>query len=172
LAPDGSAWRPARARLGAVGRAHGLDGTFRVEGAVDWFSYDRGQRLLVDGVERRIAARRGESHAPLIRLVGVEDRDAAEALRGQLLEVPAERLPEPEEDAFYVFDLVGCEVVCGGQPIGTVREVLERPANDVLVVEGAQGDLLLPFTRDAIPVVDVGARRLELREGLLDEAKP
>ena len=55
-------WRP----LGAVGRAHGLDGSFRVEGAVDWFSYARGERVLVAGAERRIAARRLELRPDLL----------------------------------------------------------------------------------------------------------
>jgi 16S rRNA processing protein RimM len=161
-------WRPERARLGAVGRAHGLDGSFRVEGAVDWFSYARGERVLVAGAERRIAARRGGEGTPLVlRLQGLDGRDAAEALHGAVLEIELERLPEPEEEAFWVFDLVGCDVVCEGRVLGCVREVLERPANDVLVVEAGDEELLVPFTRDAVTHVDVVARRLELRPDLL-----
>jgi 16S rRNA processing protein RimM len=152
-----------------VGRAHGLDGSFRVEGAVDWFAYAQGERLLVGGVERVIRSRRGDERAPVVRLDGVEAREEAEALRGQALELPVERLPAPEQDAFYVFDLVGCEVVCAGERLGTVREVLDRPANDVLVVDGPQGELFLPFTVDAVPHVDVASRRIEVREGLLPD---
>jgi 16S rRNA processing protein RimM len=167
--PDEPApWRPERARLGAVGRPHGLDGSFRVDGAVDWFAYDRGQRLLVAGEERRIAARRSEQ-PPVIRLEGVADRDAVEALRGAALELPVERLPEPEEDAFYVFDLVGCAVSCQDRTVGVVREVLERPANDVLVLDAGGQELLVPFVRDAVPEVDIEGRRLELAAWVLDE---
>jgi 16S rRNA processing protein RimM len=163
-------WRPARARLGVVGRAHGLDGSFRVDGAVGWFPYEVGQRLLVDGTMRRIRRRDGDALRPIVRLDGVGDRDAAEALRGAALELDTMSLPAPEEDAFYVFDLVGCRVECEGRPVGVVREVLERPANDVLVLDGPDGEeVLLPFTQDAIPVVDLAGRRLELRPGLLDE---
>jgi 16S rRNA processing protein RimM len=152
-----------------VGRAHGLDGSFRVDGAVEWFAYDRGQRVLVGGDERRIAARRSDA-PPVIRLEGVEDRDAAEALRGTALELPVERLPEPEEDAFYVFDLVGCEARCEGRQVGVVREVLERPANDVLVLDADGRELLVPFVRDAVPEVDVAGRRVELAPWVLDDA--
>ncbi len=147
-----------------MGRAHGLDGSFRVEGAVDWFLYDRGQRLLVAGDERRIAARRGEL-PPVIRLEGVNDRDAVEALRGAVLELPVERLPEPQEDTFFVFDLVGCAVSCESRPVGVVREVWERPANDVLVLDADGASSSLPFVRDAVPEVDVAARRLEVAPG-------
>ncbi len=161
-------WRPATARLGAVGRPHSLDGSFRVDGAVDWHPYARGTRLLVGGAEHRIVARSGDQLRPILRLEGIDTRTAIEALRGQLLEVPTELVPEPEEDAFWVFDLVGCEVEMDGRVLGVVREVLERPANDVLVVDVPDGDdLLVPFTRDAVPHVDIPARRLALRPDLL-----
>jgi 16S rRNA processing protein RimM len=160
-------WRPATARLGAVGRPHSLDGSFRVDGAVDWHPYARGTRLLVGGLEHRIAARSGDQLRPILRLAGIDTRTAIEALRGQLLEVPTELVPEPEEDAFWVFDLVGCEVELDGRVVGVVREVLERPANDVVVVEVEDGDdLLVPFTRDAVPEVDVPGRRIVLRPDL------
>ena len=161
-------WRPATARLGAVGRPHSLDGSFRVDGAVDWHPYARGTQVLVGGVEHRIVARSGDQLRPILRLAGIDTRTAIEALRGQPLEVPTELVPEPEEDAFWVFDLVGCEVEMDGRVLGVVREVLERPANDVLVVDVPDGDdLLVPFTRDAVPHVDIPARRLTLRPDLL-----
>jgi 16S rRNA processing protein RimM len=167
--PDEPApWRPERARLGVVGKAHGLDGSFRVEGAVDWFAYDRGQRLLVAGQERRIAGRRSEL-PPVIRLEGLADRDAVEALRGATLELPVERLPQPSEDTFFVFDLVGCAVSCESRPVGVVREVWERPANDVLVLDADGRELLVPFVRDAVPEVDIEGRRLEVAPWVLDE---
>jgi 16S rRNA processing protein RimM len=161
-------WRPATARLGAVGRPHSLDGSFRVDGAVDWHAYAKGSRILVGGVERRISARSGDQLRPILHLAGIDSRTAIEALRGAPLEVPTESIPEPEEDAFWVFDLVGCEVELEGTVLGVVKEVLERPANDVLVVEVPEGDdLLVPFTRDAVPHVDIAARRLAIRPDLL-----
>jgi 16S rRNA processing protein RimM len=155
--------------LGAVGRPHSLDGSFRVDGAVDWHAYAKGSRILVGGVEHRIVARSGDDLRPILRLAGVDSRTAVEALRGKPLEVPTELVPEPEEDAFWVFDLIGCNVEREGVVLGVVREVLDRPANDVLVVtvEGGGDDLLVPFTRDAVPEVDVPGRRLSIRPDLL-----
>jgi 16S rRNA processing protein RimM len=162
-------WRPATARLGSVGRPHGLDGSFRVEGAVDWHPYARGSRLLVGDASYRIAAHSGEPRRPILRLAGVDSRGAIEELRGAVLALPAGELPEPDADAFWVFDLVGCTVEEEGRELGTVREVLERPANDVLVVAPPEGgdDVLVPFTLDAIPEVDIAARRVVVRPGLL-----
>jgi 16S rRNA processing protein RimM len=119
-------------------------------------------------VERRIVARSGDQLRPIVRLAGIDSRTEIEALRGALLEVPTEQVPEPEEDAFWVFDLIGCEVELEGRVLGVVREVLDRPANDVLVVSVEGGDdLLVPFTRDAVPHVDVAGRRLSVRPDLL-----
>jgi 16S rRNA processing protein RimM len=162
-------WRPATARLGAVGRPHALDGSFRVDGAVDWHPYASGSRILVGGVERRIVARSGDDLRPILRLAGIDSRTAIEALRGASLEVPTDQVPEPEEDAFWVFDLIGCTVELEGRVIGTIREVLERPANDVLVADALGGgdDLLVPFTRDAVPEVDIPGRRISIRPDLL-----
>ena len=161
-------WRPATARLGAVGKPHSLDGSFRVDGAVDWHPYARGSRILVGGGERKSAARSGDQLRPILRLVGIDSRTEIEGLRGALLEVPTELVPEPEEDAFWVFDLVGCNVEREGVVLGVVREVLDRPANDVLVVTVEGGDdLLVPFTRDAVPEVDVPGRRVSIRPDLL-----
>jgi 16S rRNA processing protein RimM len=152
-----------------VGRAHGLDGAFRVEGAVDWFAFAPGALLELGGEPRRIAARRGDDVRPIVRLAGVESREAAEALRGSTLELEAAALPEPEDEAFYVFDLVGCEVTSAGARIGVVRDVLDRPANDVLVVDRGIGELLVPFIAEAVPVVDVAGRRIEIDPAFADE---
>jgi 16S rRNA processing protein RimM len=151
-----------------VGRPHSLDGSFRVDGAVDWHAYAKGSQILVGGVQHTISARSGDDLRPILRLAGIDSRTAIEGLRGKPLEVPTELVPEPGEDAFWVFDLVGCNVEREGTVLGVVREVLERPANDVLVVAVQGGDdLLVPFTRDAVPEVDVAGRRLAIRPDLL-----
>jgi 16S rRNA processing protein RimM len=78
-------------------------------------------------------------------------------------------VPEPEAESFYVFDLVGCEVMSAGARIGVVRDVLDRPANDVLVVDRGGEELLVPFIREAVPSVDVEARRIEVDPAFVEE---
>ena len=86
------------------------------------------------------------------------------------ISIDAARLPDAvTPDEFYVRDLLGASVVVDGRAIGTVRDVINRPANDVLDVVGAEGaSVLLPFTRDAVIAIDLAARRIELRAGLID----
>jgi 16S rRNA processing protein RimM len=106
------------------------------------------------------------------RLTGVATREAAEALKGTRLYAPRDRLPPLPEDEFYHADLIGLAVFdAGGAPLGTVRAVLDHGAGDILEIARAGApDLLLPFTRAAVPTVDLAARRIvaDPPEGLLD----
>ena len=93
---------------------------------------------------------------------GVKDRNEAEALRGAQLHVARSALPAPEEDAFYHADLIGLPAATSaGEPLGKVTAVLNFGAGDVLelTVEGHRS-LLVPFTKAAVPLVDIKAGRL------------
>ena len=159
---DAAPWRPERVRVGTVGRAHGLDGSFRVADPCGWWPFAQGSAVLVDGVERVVARARGDEHAPLIALEGSADRTAAEALRGAALELPRAQVPEPEEGVWFRFDLVGCAVeLADGTPLGAVDAVEDGVAHDLLVV----GDVRIPFVEAVVPVVDVAARRIALADG-------
>ncbi len=159
-------WRPERVRVGTVGRAHGLEGAFVVEGPCGWYDFRPGSRLLVAGVPAGVRRRGGTEARPLVALEGHDDREAAEALRGSPLELPRAALPPPEEDAYYRFDLVGCTAVAAGRELGRVRDVEDGVAHDVLVLDDA-AETRIPFVAALVPVVDVAARRLEVVEGLV-----
>jgi 16S rRNA processing protein RimM len=96
------------------------------------------------------------------RLTGVATREQAEALKGTRLYAPRDRLPPLPEDEFYYADLIGLTVVdTGGAVLGTVRAVLDHGAGDILeIARPGTPDLLLPFTRAAVPTVDLAARRV------------
>ncbi|MEM7546351.1 MAG: ribosome maturation factor RimM [Pseudomonadota bacterium] len=97
------------------------------------------------------------------RLGGVATREEAEALRGTRLYVPRDRMPSLPDDEFYYSDLTGLDVVdVGGVPVGQVRSVDDFGGGDFLeIVRSDNGRLLLiPFTRAAVPTVDLGAGRI------------
>jgi len=136
-----------------------------------------GLRLLEpDGTERKarvIRARPHKSGGWILVLGGVRDRDGAESLRGAVLIAAREELPPPGEDEWFVADLVGSEVVSdAGEPLGTLEEVLKMPANDVFVVRGPRGEILLPVIDDVIRTVDPEAGRVtvHLLPGLVEES--
>jgi len=92
----------------------------------------------------------------------VGTREQAEALKTTLLHVRREDLPEPEEDEFYFEDLVGCEVKSpSGQRIGKVTAVHEFGAGDMLEIKPLEGNAFFhPFTKEAVPKVDIAAKRV------------
>lgn len=164
--------------VGRVGRPHGLAGALRVEATGPTLPLlPAGATLRArgpgDAPPRHVALADRSGTAPrlLVRFAGVDAREAAARLTGAVLEVPAEALPPLADmaDTVYVRDLIGCEVRVGDRPLGHVVEVHAGPANDVLEVAGPTGAVLVPFTADALPHVDVGGRLLVVREGLLPD---
>lgn len=138
---------------GRVGRAHGRDGSFYVDGAADPLA--EGTVVRVAGADRRIERRAGTDDRPLIRLEGVADRDAAAALHGESLVVDVEDAPL-EEGEFIVADLIGCRI----EGLGYVERVLDGPSCDVLEV-GEDG-VLVPLVSDAVKRVDLERRIIEV----------
>ena len=112
----------------------------------------------------------------LAHLSGIEDRDAADALKGTRLYVPKSVLPETDEDEFYFSDLVGlrADLIDGGY-LGKVKEVHDFGAGAILeVVGGEAGTVMVPFTKASVPKVDKAGGRvvIDLPIGLLEPAEP
>jgi 16S rRNA processing protein RimM len=140
-----------------------------VVGAADWYSFAPGATLLLDGEPRALLSVAGTADSPILEIEGLHSREDAAAVLGHALELRASDAPVPEEDAFWVRDLVGMRARCGERDLGEVIEVLERPANDVLVLRLIDGrEHMVPFTREAVPGVDVAARALELAEAFAE----
>jgi 16S rRNA processing protein RimM len=148
--------------VGRVGRPHGIDGAFVVEDASDdmrWFEV--GASLHVSGAPATVVlSRRVGRGRRAIKL----DRPVE---RGAELAVARADLPAPEQDSYYVSDLVGLAVEEeGGGALGTVREVYSGPANDALELDSG---LLLPLVEDCILSVDPAARRILVSRGFADD---
>lgn len=97
------------------------------------------------------------------RLSGVETREAAEALKGVTLWADRDKLPALPDDEFYHADLIGLSVYdTGGVLLGKVRAIYDHGAGDILEIfgPGRKQTLLLPFTRAAVPTVDLTAGRI------------
>src|SRR4051794_16691463 len=154
---------------GRVGRPHGLDGAFHVTLAVPGLLC-RGRVVRVGERTAEVVAVRGTEERPLVRLAGVDDRTAAEALRGAELRVPRAEAPALEEDEWYAADLVGCLVVDGAAEVGEVRALVALPSCEALEVDRPAGPpLLVPLVRDAVRSVDVEAGRIDVDPAFLGE---
>jgi len=137
-----------RIALAAVAGAHGIKGELRLKLFSDSvLSLSRYEKLHVGGVERRLLAIRDTGKTAVARLEGIDDRSAAEALRGSLIEVDRSALPPLEEGEYYHADLIGLPAVDrDGKAIGTVAAIENYGAGDLLEVEDEQGRRsLIPF---------------------------
>jgi len=113
---------------------------------------------------------------PIAEVEGVRDRNAAEALRGTRLYVDRDRLPPTEEDEFYHADLIGLPVATvAGEPFGKVLAVYDFGAGDMLEIRMPDGRVVhMPFTKAAVPVVDVRGGRIVVDPpaGFLEPPEP
>jgi len=154
---------------GRVGRAHGLDGSFYVTRPRPALLV-LGSSLRVADSDREIVRRAGTDAKPIVRLAGIDTREALDALRGCDLLVARDAVPPLADDEYWPEDLEGCTVTDGDTAVGVVRRMIGYPSVDVLEVErdGAQ-DLLVPMVRDAIRSVDIAARRVDVSLAFMGE---
>ncbi|MFZ5899003.1 MAG: ribosome maturation factor RimM [Bacillota bacterium] len=108
----------------------------------------------------------------ILKFKEIEDMNAAEAIKGALLKLPREKLVPLPDGRYYIFDIVGLEVfTVDGKPVGRVKDVLQTGANDVYVVDGADGkEVLIPALKHVVREIDIKGRRMRVDppEGLLD----
>ncbi len=136
-----------------VGKPHGLDGSFHVDAPLE-----EGQTVTIGDRDFTIAERKGTDARPIIRLTGIDNRDAAEALRGETLTTGDER-PATSEGEWLIDDLVGCRI----EGVGVVSRVLGGMSCDVLEVDGE----LIPLVTDAVTRVDVENKVIEVNRDFL-----
>jgi 16S rRNA processing protein RimM len=150
---------------GRIGRPHGLDGSFHVtRPAPDLLR--AGIEVVVAGEAREVVRCAGTAAKPILRLGGVDTREAVEALRGEPLWADRGEAPPLEPGEYWADDLVGMTVVDGDREVGTVARVVAYPSCEVLEV----GDRLIPLVGDAVRDVDVAARRIDVDLAFLGEA--
>lgn len=160
-----------------VGAAHGVRGEVKVT----TFTADpmalAGYKILMrqDGsAALTIASARPTKGGIVARLKGVDDRNAAEALRGLKLYIHRDSLPPPEEDEFYLADLIGLTVeTAAGELLGKVKTVHDFGAGDLLEIQPRTGaSWWLPFTREAVPEIRITDGKIIADPPAVIEADP
>ncbi|MBA3951482.1 MAG: 16S rRNA processing protein RimM [Rubrobacter sp.] len=150
--------------IGTVVGTHGVRGTLRVRPTGTGGHLREGVIPFVAGAHRPIKTVRVTPKGFLVDLKGVDDRHAAAALKGEALLLDRAELDGPEEDEFYVGDLVGLTAVDeAGERLGEVAETFETAAHEVLVVRTDADDILVPFTMEHVPEVDLGSGSITVR---------
>jgi 16S rRNA processing protein RimM len=164
--------------VGVVTGPHGVAGAVRLKSFTARPEDIAGYGPLADEAGRRHVLRLvGAGKGVLLaRLAGVEDRNAAERLKGLRLYLPRSALPPAAADEFYHADLIGLAVVGDdGTAIGRVRAIHDFGAGDALEIERAAAPpAIVPFTREIVPLVDLSAGLVVIAPppGLIDEIRP
>ncbi len=176
----GPAGKPRHILVAEVLRAHGLQGAVQARLLADsWEALGRPSRLLLlegaaagglPGEEppaRPLPVEwvRAAGRRLIIKLGGVDTREAAAALAGCPLGLPRGAAPHLPEGHYYHYDILGLAVVdAEGRDLGRVAEIVSTGANDVYVVRGPRGEWLLPAVRQMITAVDTEAGLLRVHD--------
>ena len=151
--------------IGEVLKPHGVRGEVRVLPHTDlperftwleevYVGKKDPQPVAVEGV-------RFHQNLVLLKLAGYNHRDQAQALRKQLLFVPEEEAVPLEEGEYFLYQLEGLAVYSDeGEDLGTLVEVIETKANNVFVVRGSRGEILLPDTEEVVLSIDFETERV------------
>jgi len=129
-----------------------------------------GQTLYVDGEPLRIEDSRYHRQHILLKFLGIDSIEEAEKLRKQDLMIPLSQVRELPPGEFYIFQLVGLDVVTAdGRALGRIIDVMATGSNDVYVVAGECGEILIPAIEDVVLSIDLDRGRVlvEPIEGLL-----
>jgi len=167
---------PRYLAVGKITRPHGVRGELRVEVLTDYPERLASMPTLYLGGDHRLVKVLGirpHHKALLVTLEGCADRDAADRLRGSILYVAADDAMQLKPDEYYEYQVEGLGVVTeGGESLGEIAEVFTAPgANDVFVVHGPLGELLIPAIEDVVIDIDPDAGRVVVRPmpGLLPD---
>jgi 16S rRNA processing protein RimM len=151
--------------VGRIGKAHGILGEATIEVRTD----EAEDRFAIGAVletdshgELTVVSARVHNGILLLGFQGIEDRNSIETLRNELLYAEVDiQAPGIDEDDYHVLQLVGCTAyLVDGDEFGTVTDVLNLPGQDVLAIKSADGEVLIPFVRQLVPVVDIKAKRM------------
>ena len=151
--------------MARIGKAHGLGGEVKIDllggptGALDEARSVFVGPTQLDARFMVVESLRGRGGRPILKLRGIDGPEEARALGGSKLFLPRGAFPPPGEGEFYQVDLVGMRVDAGGENLGTVEEVQETSAFDLLIVRGDDPnseERLVPFTRAVLKEVIPG----------------
>ena len=152
-------------KAGEIVTTHGIKGEVKVMCWLDdpemLCEFDR---CRIDGKEVEIEQCRVQKTCNLVKLAGINDMDAAQAMRGKTIELYREDI---DDEVIFAAELIGMDVFAEGEKIGQIKEVLDYPGNCVYVVKGKH-EYMIPAVKAFILNTDMEANRMDVKliEGL------
>ena len=145
---------------GEIVTTHGIKGEVKV---LTWLDdpemlceFDR---CRIDGKEAEIEQCRVQKTCNLVKLSGVDTMEAAQAMRGKIIELYREDI---DDEVIFAAELIGMEVFCNGEMIGKIKEVLDYPGNSVYVIKGAR-EYMIPAVKEFILSTDMEKNEMQVK---------
>ena len=158
--------------IGEVLSPHGTKGHFRVRPATDFPErFDTGSKIYINRQPFTIESSSLQKGNFIIKVNAIDNTEAAKKLQGKQVEIDKSQLKSLADGQYYHFQLTGLEVfIDNDKSIGSLKQVLSAPGNDVYVVEGEDGEILIPAVEDVIKLIDTKNGRIviEAIDGLLE----
>ncbi len=160
--------------IGVALTSFGLQGDIKIEPLTDFPErFEPGETVWLGGRKRHVQRSRWQGRTVYLKLTGINSSEDVAALRGEYLEVPEAERSDLPPDQYFQSDIIGLAVeTTAGVSLGKVFEFLPTGANDVLVVRGPDGDVLVPMIEDVVKIIDVPGGRIVIEPvaGLLPDA--
>ncbi len=164
-------------RLVVIGRAQkpfGIKGEIRVQAYTETFeAFEKSEWLLIKDKKMTVEQIRIHKGSVLVLFEGIDTPEQASVFSGQLIQTLEQNLPAKDEDEYYCFELIGLDVFTNtGRRLGKITEIMPTGANDVFVVMGDYGEILIPFIDEVVEDIDLSAKKVEINpmEGLIPNA--
>ena len=145
---------------GEIVTTHGVKGEVKVlpwlDSPEDLVDFDR---CRIDGEEFTTEQCRVQKTCNLVKLSGVDTMEAAQAMRGKIIELYREDI---DEEVIFAAELIGVEVFCDGVCIGKIKDVLDYPGNSVYVIKG-EHEYMIPAVKQFVLSTDMDANRMEVK---------
>lgn len=166
--------RPGFTAVARVLRPHALAGELRVEVfSPTARNIQRGRPVYIRGIRRIVQRARPDREHWIIKLSGLDTRTDVEDFHGELVEALDADVIRDDNESYFVYELIGLTVLTAeGEQLGTLVEVLQPGANDVYVVHGPRGEILVPAIAQVVREIDLPAGRMVITPlpGMLDES--
>lgn len=165
--------------VGIVLKAQGIRGEIKVKPLTN--DIKRFEQLKDLFIERRtgihepvaIIKLRYDKNAVFLKLEDVKDRNDAEALKGLSLCIPREQAVPLSDDEWFMDDLIGCQVeTVDKKQLGIVKDILETGSNDVFIIRGQHGEILVPILKTVINEIDIKEQRISVNASRLEGLLP
>jgi 16S rRNA processing protein RimM len=153
---------PEHVRIGYVRRAVGLSGEVEVEPLTDDTGrFKPGLSVRAGAAVRQVEAVRNGSGTLVLKLIGVDDRDLADDLRGKYLEIETAEVQPLPEGSYYDWQLLGLEVFdIAGTRLGEITDIIDNPANDIYLLSAEDRQVLVPAVSEVVRSIDLAAGRM------------